>query len=112
MYGSNCKIADNNGAHVLHGCRRVFHNDKEPAFRAIYMSFQSVSNKKKKLMQPMIAFDDGHFYFFFKLVYFLPLNIHTQVEHKGDRLRLKRSPSSSNRIDIMIISYLHFNQQN
>ena len=43
MYGSNCKIADANGAHVLHGCRRVFHNDKEPAFRAIYAVFEAVS---------------------------------------------------------------------
>ena len=43
MYGSNCKIADQHGAHVLHGCRRVFHNDKEPAFRAIYSAFENVN---------------------------------------------------------------------
>ena len=42
MYGSNCKIAEANGAHILHGCRRVFHNEKEPAFRAIYNVFDKV----------------------------------------------------------------------
>jgi len=36
MYGSNCKTAEIHGARVLHGCRRCFHNDKQPAFKAIY----------------------------------------------------------------------------
>lgn len=42
MYGLNCKNAQPNGAKVLHGCRRVFHNDKEPSFKAIYSMFESV----------------------------------------------------------------------
>jgi UDP-xylose:glucoside alpha-1,3-xylosyltransferase len=42
MYGSNCKTAEPQmgGARVLHGCRRVFHdNDKEPVFKSIYNLF-------------------------------------------------------------------------
>ena len=42
MYGMNCKPAESSGAQILHGCRRVFHNDKEPAFRAIYSVFDDV----------------------------------------------------------------------
>jgi UDP-xylose:glucoside alpha-1,3-xylosyltransferase len=36
MYGSNCRTAEVKGVRVLHGCRRCFHNDKEPAFKAVY----------------------------------------------------------------------------
>ncbi len=43
MYGSNCKTAETIGARVLHGCRRCFHNDKIPAFRAVYQVFDSYS---------------------------------------------------------------------
>ena len=42
MYGSNCKKAEKIGAQILHGCRRVFHNEKEPAFRSIYKMFKEV----------------------------------------------------------------------
>jgi UDP-xylose:glucoside alpha-1,3-xylosyltransferase len=42
MYGSNCKSAEKLGAAVLHGCRRVFQNDKEVAFSQIYKAFQKV----------------------------------------------------------------------
>ncbi len=40
MYGSNCKTAEAMGARVLHGCRRCFHNDKIPAFKAVYQVFE------------------------------------------------------------------------
>ena len=43
MYGSNCKAAEDEGARVLHGCRRVFHNDKEVAFARIYETFKNVN---------------------------------------------------------------------
>ncbi|KAJ8299065.1 hypothetical protein KUTeg_023125 [Tegillarca granosa] len=40
MYMSVCKEAEKNGVSVLHGCRRVWHNDKQPAFKAIYTAFK------------------------------------------------------------------------
>ncbi|XP_055069059.2 glucoside xylosyltransferase 2 [Misgurnus anguillicaudatus] len=36
MYGSNCKSAEEEGVSVLHGNRGVYHDDKQPAFRAVY----------------------------------------------------------------------------
>jgi UDP-xylose:glucoside alpha-1,3-xylosyltransferase len=42
MYGSNCKTAENLGAAILHGCRRVFQNDRELAFAHVYKAFQKV----------------------------------------------------------------------
>ncbi|XP_006630704.1 glucoside xylosyltransferase 2 [Lepisosteus oculatus] len=36
MYGSNCKGAEEEGVSVLHGNRGVYHDDKQPAFRAVY----------------------------------------------------------------------------
>lgn len=46
MYMSVCKTAEKNGAYVVHGCRRVMHNDKQPAFKAIYDTFKQVSQCK------------------------------------------------------------------
>ncbi|XP_066554148.1 glucoside xylosyltransferase 2 [Amia ocellicauda] len=36
MYGSNCKGAEEEGVSVLHGNRGVYHDDKQPAFKAVY----------------------------------------------------------------------------
>ncbi|XP_054993002.1 glucoside xylosyltransferase 2 [Sorex araneus] len=36
MYGSNCKEAEREGVSVLHGNRGVYHDDKQPIFRALY----------------------------------------------------------------------------
>ncbi|XP_019063855.1 glucoside xylosyltransferase 2 isoform X2 [Fukomys damarensis] len=36
MYGSNCKEAEREGVSVLHGNRGVYHDDKQPSFRALY----------------------------------------------------------------------------
>ncbi|CAL1265215.1 unnamed protein product [Larinioides sclopetarius] len=36
MYSSVCKTAEKNGISVIHGNRGVFHNNKQPAFKAIY----------------------------------------------------------------------------
>ncbi|XP_068598828.1 glucoside xylosyltransferase 2 [Brachionichthys hirsutus] len=36
MYGSNCKGAEDEGVSILHGNRGVYHDDKQPAFRAVY----------------------------------------------------------------------------
>uniref|UniRef100_A0A4W3IPZ7 Glucoside xylosyltransferase 1 n=1 Tax=Callorhinchus milii TaxID=7868 RepID=A0A4W3IPZ7_CALMI len=36
MYGSNCKEAEEEGIFILHGNRGVYHDEKQPAFRAIY----------------------------------------------------------------------------
>jgi UDP-xylose:glucoside alpha-1,3-xylosyltransferase len=43
MYMSICKPAEKTGAFVLHGCRRVWFNDKQPAFKAVYSAFKEVS---------------------------------------------------------------------
>lgn len=40
MYMSVCKPAEQHGAFVLHGCRRVMHNEKQPAFKAVYTAFK------------------------------------------------------------------------
>ncbi len=42
MYGSNCKTAESDGVKVLHGCRRAFHDNNQPAFKAIYKVFDNV----------------------------------------------------------------------
>ncbi|XP_078518003.1 glucoside xylosyltransferase 2 [Lissotriton helveticus] len=36
MYGSNCKGAEQDGVSVLHGNRGVYHDDKQPTFKAMY----------------------------------------------------------------------------
>uniref|UniRef100_A0A8C5XIZ1 UDP-D-xylose:beta-D-glucoside alpha-1,3-D-xylosyltransferase n=1 Tax=Microcebus murinus TaxID=30608 RepID=A0A8C5XIZ1_MICMU len=36
MYGSNCKEAEREGVSVLHGNRGVYHDDKQPTFKALY----------------------------------------------------------------------------
>ncbi|XP_069499308.1 glucoside xylosyltransferase 2 [Ambystoma mexicanum] len=36
MYGSNCKGAEQEGISILHGNRGVFHDDKQPTFKALY----------------------------------------------------------------------------
>ncbi|XP_077355646.1 glucoside xylosyltransferase 1 isoform X2 [Festucalex cinctus] len=36
IYGSNCASAEDNGVYVLHGNRGVYHDRKQPAFRAVY----------------------------------------------------------------------------
>ncbi|XP_060058844.1 glucoside xylosyltransferase 2 isoform X2 [Erinaceus europaeus] len=36
MYGSNCKEAEREGVSVLHGNRGVYHDDKQPTFKAFY----------------------------------------------------------------------------
>jgi len=43
MYMSNCHAAELHGVSVLHGCRRAFHIDKWPVFRAIYQAVENVS---------------------------------------------------------------------
>lgn len=36
MYNQNCHSAVEEGVSILHGNRRVFHNEKQPAFKAVY----------------------------------------------------------------------------
>ena len=43
MYMHICDGAVKNGVSVLHGSRRVWFNDKQPAFKAIYNAFKVVS---------------------------------------------------------------------
>lgn len=40
MYMSVCKPAEKTGAYILHGCRRVWFEDKQPAFKAVYTAFK------------------------------------------------------------------------
>ena len=42
MYMSNCKSAEQHGVSMLHGCRRAFHVDKWPVFRAVYQTIDNV----------------------------------------------------------------------
>ena len=43
MYGSNCKAAEREGVSVLHGNRGVYHDDKQPTFKALYEAIRDVS---------------------------------------------------------------------
>ncbi|XP_032893562.1 glucoside xylosyltransferase 1 isoform X2 [Amblyraja radiata] len=41
MYGSNCMGAEEEGIFVLHGNRGVYHDEKQPAFRAVYKAIKN-----------------------------------------------------------------------
>lgn len=43
IYGSNCQQAEKEGIFILHGNRGVYHDDKQPAFRAVYEAIKTVS---------------------------------------------------------------------
>uniref|UniRef100_A0A3Q3FDY9 Glucoside xylosyltransferase 1 n=1 Tax=Labrus bergylta TaxID=56723 RepID=A0A3Q3FDY9_9LABR len=43
IYGSNCASAEEDGINILHGNRGVYHDQKQPAFRAVYEAIQKVS---------------------------------------------------------------------
>jgi hypothetical protein len=43
MYGSNCREAEREGVSVLHGNRGVYHDSKQPTFRALYEAIRDVS---------------------------------------------------------------------
>lgn len=43
MYGSNCKGAEEEGISILHGNRGVYHDDKQPTFKALYEVIRDVS---------------------------------------------------------------------
>ncbi|XP_005993231.1 glucoside xylosyltransferase 1 [Latimeria chalumnae] len=43
IYGSNCKEAEAEGVFVLHGNRGVYHNEKQPVFRAVYEAIRNYS---------------------------------------------------------------------
>lgn len=56
MYMSVCKKAEEVGAQVLHGCRRVMHNDKQPAFKAFYITvkeYQFGGNMQYHLLEKL-----------------------------------------------------------
>ncbi|XP_029350637.1 glucoside xylosyltransferase 1-like isoform X3 [Echeneis naucrates] len=40
IYGSNCVSAEEDGIYILHGNRGVYHDHKQPAFRAVYEAIQ------------------------------------------------------------------------
>lgn len=44
IYGSNCMSAEEEGIYILHGNRGVYHDHKQPAFRAVYEAIQKVGN--------------------------------------------------------------------
>ncbi|XP_030072900.1 glucoside xylosyltransferase 1 isoform X1 [Microcaecilia unicolor] len=43
IYGSNCQEAEEEGISILHGNRGVYHDDKQPVFRAIYEALRNHS---------------------------------------------------------------------
>ncbi|XP_028285682.1 glucoside xylosyltransferase 1 isoform X1 [Parambassis ranga] len=56
IYGSNCQQAEHEGVFILHGNRGVFHDDKQPAFRAVYEAIQKYpfgKNMETSLLQPL-----------------------------------------------------------
>ncbi|XP_031721510.1 glucoside xylosyltransferase 1 [Anarrhichthys ocellatus] len=58
IYGSNCQQADREGVFILHGNRGVYHDDKQPAFRAVYEAIRKYTfgeNMETSLLQPLEA---------------------------------------------------------
>ncbi|XP_038164875.1 glucoside xylosyltransferase 1-like isoform X1 [Cyprinodon tularosa] len=58
IYGSNCQQAEEEGVFILHGNRGVYHNDKQPAFRAVYEAVKQYpfgENLAVSLLQPLEA---------------------------------------------------------
>ncbi|XP_062246137.1 glucoside xylosyltransferase 1-like isoform X2 [Platichthys flesus] len=58
IYGSNCQQAEQEGVFILHGNRGVYHDDKQPAFRAVYEAIQKYQfgkNMEGFLLQPLEA---------------------------------------------------------
>ncbi|XP_034260173.1 glucoside xylosyltransferase 1 isoform X4 [Pantherophis guttatus] len=43
IYGSNCQEAEKEGIFILHGNRGVYHDDKQPTFRAVYYAIKNYS---------------------------------------------------------------------
>ncbi|XP_052330657.1 glucoside xylosyltransferase 1-like isoform X1 [Oncorhynchus keta] len=58
IYGSNCLEAEQEGVFILHGNRGVYHDDKQPAFRAVYEAIQKYTfgdNLVQFLLLPLEA---------------------------------------------------------
>ncbi|CAB1313419.1 unnamed protein product [Coregonus sp. 'balchen'] len=56
IYGSNCLKAEREGVFILHGNRGVYHDDKQPAFRAVYEAIQKYTlgdNLVQSLLLPL-----------------------------------------------------------
>lgn len=56
IYGSNCQTAEQQGVFILHGNRGVFHDDKQPAFRAVYDAIQKYrfgEDMETSLLEPL-----------------------------------------------------------
>ncbi|XP_010115924.1 PREDICTED: glucoside xylosyltransferase 1-like, partial [Chlamydotis macqueenii] len=56
IYGSNCKEAEEEGIFILHGNRGVYHDDKQPTFRAVYEAIKNYSfgnDLVHSLLQPL-----------------------------------------------------------
>ncbi|XP_077567279.1 glucoside xylosyltransferase 1 [Stigmatopora nigra] len=56
VYGLNCQPAETDGVFILHGSRGVYHNEKQPAFRAVYEAIQQYHFGEKletSLLQPL-----------------------------------------------------------
>lgn len=46
IYGSNCASAEEDGIYILHGNRGVYHDHKQPAFRAVYEAIRTVGRRQ------------------------------------------------------------------
>ncbi|XP_034031354.1 glucoside xylosyltransferase 1-like [Thalassophryne amazonica] len=51
IYGSNCQQAEQEGVSILHGNRGVYHDNKQPSFRAVYEAIQKYYGEHMKSMQ-------------------------------------------------------------
>ncbi|MGH0141021.1 UNVERIFIED_CONTAM: hypothetical protein FKN15_021419 [Acipenser sinensis] len=57
IYGSNCKSAEEGGIFILHGNRGVYHDHKQPAFKAIYQAIQQVAEENTEETEVEIDVD-------------------------------------------------------
>uniref|UniRef100_A0A672N9R0 Glucoside xylosyltransferase 1 n=1 Tax=Sinocyclocheilus grahami TaxID=75366 RepID=A0A672N9R0_SINGR len=72
IYGSNCISAEQSGVYILHGNRGVYHDDKQPAFRAVYDAI------KQFLWKPVITTLSHNSDFFFHIILRYKLTIARQ----------------------------------
>ena len=58
MYMQVCKSSNEHGVKILHGCRRAFHVEKWPTFKAIYNAIKSfdLDNELHTLLRVMYSF--------------------------------------------------------
>uniref|UniRef100_A0A8C5PND0 Glucoside xylosyltransferase 1 n=1 Tax=Leptobrachium leishanense TaxID=445787 RepID=A0A8C5PND0_9ANUR len=57
IYGSNCQEAEDGGIFILHGNRGVYHDNKQPTFRAVYEAIRNSAFPPRGSLKPGLLGD-------------------------------------------------------